>query len=177
MSLLTPELRARIGESASYTAPEELGRASFRYFGLAVGDYNPLYVDVAAAQAAGLRDVMAPPTLITETNQYMRGPRNDEGFMGHGWGIEIENTRLVRGGNEYEFVQPVHPDDVITATWTIADMTERRTSKGHDMLIITSRATYTNQRGERLASNTETLIFTSLDPTPDAAASEQGGAA
>ena len=32
------ELRARIGETAVYTAPEPLGRASIRYFALAVGD-------------------------------------------------------------------------------------------------------------------------------------------
>ena len=79
MTLLTPELQARIGETAVYTAPEELGRASIRYFALAVGDYNPLYVDQRAAQNAGLRDVMAPPTLVTETNQYMIGPRGEDG--------------------------------------------------------------------------------------------------
>ena len=36
----------------SYTAPEELGRASIRYFALAIGDYNPLYVDKRAAERA-----------------------------------------------------------------------------------------------------------------------------
>ena len=75
----------------------------------------------------------------------------------------------MRGGNEYEFVQPVHPDDVVTATWTIADMTERTTSKGLAMLVVTSRATYTNQRGETLCTNTETLIWTALPAAPAAA--------
>jgi hypothetical protein len=37
-------------------------------------------------------------------------------------GIEIDNTRLVRGGNSYRFTQPIHPDDVITATWRFDDM-------------------------------------------------------
>ena len=174
MTLLTDELSARIGETAVYTAPEELGRAAIRYFALAIGDYNPLYVDRRAAEAAGLRDVMAPPTLVCETNQYMIGPRGDDGYLGHGWGIEIPDTRIVRGGNEFEFFQPIHPDDVITASWTIADMTERRTSKGQDMLIVTSRATYTNQRGDTLCTNTETIIYTSLAP---AAPSTTGGAA
>ena len=174
MPLLTSELASRIGETAVYTAPEELGRASIRYFALAVGDYNPLYVDKRAAEQAGMRDVMAPPTMICETNQYMIGPRNDDGFMGHGWGIEIPDTRLVRGGNEYEFFQHVHPDDIITASWAIADITERQTSKGVDMVIVTSRATYTNQRGEQLCTNTETLIWTALPP---AAASADRGVA
>ena len=169
MGLLSDELRARIGEKASYTAPEELGRAAIRYFALAVGDYNPLYVDKNAASRAGYRDVIAPPTLIAETNQYMIGPRNDEGYMGHGWGIDIPDTRLVRGGNEYEFFQPVHPDDVVTATWEIVDATERTTSKGVEMLIVTSRATYTNQSNEKLMTNTETLIWTALPKKVEAA--------
>jgi acyl dehydratase len=162
VSLLTDELRARIGETAVYTAPEPVGRASIRYYALAVGDDNPIYTDAAAAAEGGHRDVIAPPTWITETNQYMTGGRNDEGYMGHGWGIEIPNTRLVRGGNSYVFERPVHPDTVITATWRIDGMTERQTSKGQDMLIVTSSATYTDQDGAVLATNTETLIWTSL---------------
>jgi acyl dehydratase len=162
VSLLTDELRERLGETAVYTAPEPVGRASIRYYALAVGDHNPLYTDDAAAAAAGYRDVIAPPTWVTETNQYMTGAPNAEGYMGHGWGIEIPNSRLVRGGNSYRFLQPIHPDDVITATWRIDDMKERTTSKGQDMLIVTSSATYTNQRDEVLATNTETLIWTSM---------------
>jgi acyl dehydratase len=162
VSLLTDDLRARIGETAVYTAPEPVGRASIRYYALAVGDQNPIYTDEVAAKAAGYRDVVAPPTWITETNQYMTGGRNDEGYMGHGWGIEIPNTRLVRGGNSYTFDHPIHPDDVVTATWRIDGASERQTSKGQDMLIVTSSATYTNQDGTVLATNTETLIWTSL---------------
>jgi acyl dehydratase len=162
VSLLTDDLRARIGETATYTAPDPVSRASIRYYAMAVGDENPLYTDDAAARAAGHRDVIAPPTWVTETNQYMTTGRNAEGYMGHGWGIEIPDTRLVRGGNTYAFHRPIHPDDVITATWRIDDMTERTTSKGQDMLVVTSSATYTNQDGELLATNTETLIWTSL---------------
>lgn len=164
MGLLTDDLRARIGETAIYRAPEPVGRASIRYYALAVGDENPLYTDEDAAAEAGYRDVVAPPTWITETNQYMTGGRNDEGYMGHGWGIEIPDTRLVRGGNSYTFHHPVHPDDVITATWRIDDATERTTSKGQDMLIVTSSATYTNQDGTTLATNTETLIWSTIAP-------------
>ena len=39
-------------------------------------------------------------------------------------------------------------------------MTERRTSAGAAMLIVTSEATYTDQHDELLLTNTETLIFT-----------------
>ncbi|HCK78944.1 MAG TPA: hypothetical protein DHW34_02890 [Actinobacteria bacterium] len=162
MGLLTDELRARIGETAVYTAPEPVGRAAIRYYAMAVGDDNPLYTDAEAAHHAGYRDVIAPPTWVTETNQYMSGVRNHEGYMGHSWGIEVPNSRLVRGGNSYTFDNPVYPEDIITATWEIVDATERTTSKGQDMLIVTSQATYTNQHGALIGTNTETLIWTAL---------------
>jgi acyl dehydratase len=161
-SLLTEEISALVGTTASYTAPEELGRASIRYFARAVGDDNPLYRDEAYARAHGYDGVVAPPTLVCETNQYADRPRDDDGYAGHVWPIEIPGTRLVRGGNEYTFHRAVHPEDVITATWRIASVSERVMSNGLPMLIVESVASYTNQRGELLATNSDTLIFQAL---------------
>ena len=162
--LLDDALRARVGETAVYTAPEPLGRASIRYFALAVGDDNPLWTDRSFARDHGHDDVVAPPTLIAETNQYMGGRRDHDGFLGHSWHITVPDTRLVRGGNAYEFAKPAGPDTVVTATWRISDMTERRTSAGLAMLVVTSEASYTDQHGDLLLTNTETLIFTELPP-------------
>ncbi|HVB46688.1 MAG TPA: MaoC family dehydratase N-terminal domain-containing protein [Streptosporangiaceae bacterium] len=164
MTLLTPALRAMVGREATYTAPEELGRAALRYFAVAVGDDNPLYTDDEFARAHGYPGVIAPPTLICETNQYAGLSRDEDGYAGHSWGLEVPGTRLVRGGNSYVFHRPVRPADVITATWRITGMTERTTSRGLDMLIVTSVAQYTSQSGEPLVTNTETLIFTALEP-------------
>ena len=47
VNLLTPEVRACLGQTADFVAPEALGRASIRYFALALGDANPLWVDDA----------------------------------------------------------------------------------------------------------------------------------
>lgn len=162
MSLLTDEIRALIGREVAYTAPEELGRASIRYFATAVGDDNPLYTDEAYAREHGYDTVIAPPTLICETNQYAGLPRDPDGFAGHGWQIEVPGTHLVRGGNAYTFHRPVRPDDVITATWRIADITERVNGRGQAMLIVTSTADYTDARGEPLARNEETLIYVEI---------------
>jgi acyl dehydratase len=162
MTLLTHDIRALVGREVTYTAPEELGRAAIRYFATAVGDDNRLYTDAAYARQHGYDDVIAPPTLICETNQYAAVARDDEGHAGHSWHLELPNTRQVRGGNSYEFHQPVRPTDRITATWRIRDVAERTTGGGADMLIVTSRASYTNQRGELLATNEETIIFVAL---------------
>ncbi|MEV4898921.1 MaoC family dehydratase N-terminal domain-containing protein, partial [Nonomuraea sp. NPDC055795] len=67
----------------TYTAPEELGRAAIRYFAEAVGDANPLYTDDAYAREHGYDGVIAPPTLIFETNQFTGLPRDADGYCGH----------------------------------------------------------------------------------------------
>lgn len=164
MTLLTPQLRAMVGREVSYTAPEELGRASLRYFALAVGDANPLYTDEEYARAHGYPGVIAPPTLICETNQYSGLSRGADGYAGHSWHLDVPGTRLFRGGNSYIFHRPVVPTDVVTATWRITEMKERTTSRGQDMLIVTSVAEFTRQSGEPLVTNIETLIFTALEP-------------
>lgn len=164
MSLLTDELRARIGETVTYTAPEPLSRAAIRYYAVAVGDANPRYTDTEAARAAGHPDVVAPPTLLCDTNQYLGGAERDaDGFAGHSWGIHPPRCRIVRGGNDYVFHRPAYPDDVVTVTWRLTDLAERTNASGHDMLIVTSEATVAGAAGDLILVNTETVIHVALD--------------
>lgn len=163
MASLAEHAAELTGRRAVYTAPEEFGAAAFRYFARAVGDHNRLYTDVGYAREHGYRDLVSPPTLVCETNQYADLPMDGEGYAGHTWRIEIPRTRTVRGGNSYVFHRSVHPDDRITATWEIVDATVKTTRRGGEMLVVTSRAAYTNQAGEPLVDNTETIIFVSLE--------------
>lgn len=161
MSTTLETLLPWIGRTVRYIAPEPIGAAAFRYFAIAIGDDNPLYRDRAAAHSAGYRDVIAPPTLICETNQYLHGRPDDDGYLGHQWDFPVPaGARQIRGGNSYELFQPVYPDDIITATWRVADITEKPSSKGGSMVIILSEVAFTNQRGEALATNTDTMIWT-----------------
>ena len=157
-SYITDELRSWIGREVSYAAPEELGRASIRYFALALGDDNPLFHDEAYARTTGHGAIVAPPTLVCETNQFFRNPPDDNGYIGHHWPLPLPSNRFIRGGNEYEFHQPVHAEDRITVTWRLVDLYERQTSSAGLMIFVVSEARYTNQRGELLAVNRETNI-------------------
>lgn len=162
--LVTDELRGYIGQEVRYTAPEELGQASIRYFALALGDDNPLYRDEAFARQTRHGGIIAPPTLVCETNQpYDRQPDAD-GYIGHTWDLPLPECRLLRGANEYEFFQPVRPTDRITATWRISDIYERDTRRGGLLLFVASEVTYHNQAGELLAVNRETVIYQPREP-------------
>ena len=154
-SVITDELRAWVGRTETYTAPEPIGRASLRYFALAVGDQNPLYVDVDAAAEAGYRDVVAPPTFVCESVQYMDGTKDEEGYAGHTWPLPVpEGYRTVRGGNHYQFHQAAHPDDQLTVTWTLQEISEKKR-----MIFCISVVEYRNQRDELIAVNNDTIIY------------------
>ena len=163
MTLLTDEIRALVGSTRTYTAPEPFGRAAGRYFALAVGDHNPLYTDDEAARAVGLDGVTIPPTLVCETNQYAGLEMDEEGYAGHTWQLHVPGARQVRGGNRYTFHRRIRPDDVVTASWEITHVEEKQNRAGADMLIVHSRASYTDGHGEPLADNEETIIFVSLE--------------
>ena len=158
---LFERLKATVGQELVLEAPDEIGRAAFRQYALAVGDFNPLYSDREAAEAQGLRDVMAPPTLVCDTWQYVNSDMDARGDL-VGRGSFGELTGL-RGGNEYEFFQPVHPDDVITARWMVKDVYQR-TGRTGTIIFQVVEATYSNQRGELLARNTETLFYREESP-------------
>lgn len=159
MTRMTPELKEWIGRSATYHAPEELGLASLRYFALALQDENPIYQDADYAQTSRFAGIIAPPTLVCETNQIVRQAPNHEGYIGHHWELPVENRRFIRGGNDYEFHQPARPDDRISVTWTILDIYERPSRRLGELLFVVSEARYVNQHGALLATNRETNIY------------------
>ncbi|MFE3280270.1 MaoC family dehydratase N-terminal domain-containing protein [Nocardia sp. NPDC059239] len=152
------ELRALIGKSATYTAPEEIGCASARYYAQATADNNPLYRDVASAKEVGLPSTIVPPTWLFDTNQYADLPRNADGYAGH-WPIELPGMRSVRGGHDYQWFRDIYPHDIITAHWRITDVTERTARSGTSMIVVTSSCHYTDERGAPIAQQTETLLF------------------
>lgn len=158
MSLLTDEIKSYIGREATYIAPEPLGAAAIRYFATAIRDGNPLYYDEAFAKGTRHGGIVAPPTLVCETNQYMPGPIPDDGNMGHEWDVPVENARRLRGGNEYEFFEPVRPTDRLRVTWRILDIYEKSTARGA-LLFLISEARYFNQDDTMLVVDRETYIY------------------
>ena len=162
MALLTDELKGWIGREAHYPAREELGRASIRYFALALGDDNPLYQDDAYAKNAGYPSLIAPPTLICETCQYAHHAPNADGYIGHEWHLPVPNARLIRAGNDYEFTRALLPADRISVTWTLEDIVERSASRGGTQLFVTSVARYRDAKGEVVAINRETVVYQPL---------------
>ena len=147
------KLKAKIGKEIVYQAPDEISRASIRKYALAIGDFNPLYTDREVAKEHGLRDVVAPPTLVCDTWQYIDSHGLDErgDLLGRGEALEVMG---LRAGNDYEFFRPVYPDDVITACWKIQDVYEK-TGRSGRLVFWDIQVSYYNQHSELLTRETE----------------------
>ena len=145
-----------VGTEYVFTAPDEVGRASIRKFALAIGDLHPWYVNREVAATGPYGDVVAPPTLVCETTQYYRGEVDAEG--GFTDRARLPPGQAIRASNDYVFHRPLRPDDVITARWTVCQVYEKAGRSGH-LLFVGFDITYTNQDGELLAENHETLVY------------------
>src|SRR3954449_2793539 len=96
-----------------------VGREKIREFALAVGETNPLHLDVEAARAAGYRDVVAPPMFAAVYCSPAIMPALFDPDVG------IDFARLVHGGQEFTWGALVVAGDEVTTTVTVKDITER----------------------------------------------------
>jgi acyl dehydratase len=153
------EFEGLLAQRATYRAKAPLGAASFDYFARAIGDDAAVYVEDAAAQAAGYKERIAPPTFVCETVQYSNRAADENGYIGHNWDLALDGWQRVRGGNAYRFHQLVVASDILDVEWTVESVRETSGSRGDHMVVVVSLALYRNQRGELLAENRETMIY------------------
>jgi len=116
-----------------------VGREKVKEFALAVGEREPLYLDVGAARAAGFADVVAPPMFAVVYSSPALGPALFDPEVG------IDFAHMVHGGQS--FTWPARPlvvaGDEITTSLSVRDISEHG-DKGFYVFESTS----TNQRGE-----------------------------
>ena len=124
-----------------------VGREKIREYARAVGETNPVHLDLAAARASGHGDLVAPPMFAvvycSETiEEALLDPR-----------VGIDFAMLVHGGQEFEWGPLVVAGDEITTDVTVSEIYER---VGMGFYVFTSRSL--NQRGEIVSSGKWTQI-------------------
>ena len=124
-----------------------VGREKVREYAYAVGETNPLYLDVEAARAAGHEDVVAPPmfAVVYAFRSVMPVFFDPE--------VGIDFSRLVHGGQEFTWGPLVVAGDEIATTLVVADIN----SRGRNSFFV-FETTSTNQRGETVCVGTWTNI-------------------
>ena len=96
-----------------------MGREKVREYARAVGETNPLHLDVEAARAAGYADVVAPPMFAV----VFSAPAIAPGLFDPEVGIDF--ARMVHGGQEFRWGRLVVAGDEITTVATVKDISER----------------------------------------------------
>ena len=124
-----------------------VGREKVREYAHAVGETNPLYLDVEAARAAGHRDVVAPPMFAV----VYASPAVIPAFFDPAVGMDF--ARMVHGGQELTWGPLVVAGDEITTEVEVADISERG---GVSFYVFESRSD--NQDGERVCTGRWTCI-------------------
>src|SRR2546430_16276280 len=124
-----------------------VGREKIREYANAVGETNPLHLDLDAARAAGYGDLVAPPMFAVVYSAPAMAPAILDPEVG------LNLAMMVHGGQEFAWEKPVVAGDEITTTASVKDISERD-GKGFYVFETVS----TNQDGDPVATGTWTNI-------------------
>jgi acyl dehydratase len=143
---------SKIGQSfAPFTY--QVQRNKIHELNVAIGDENPIYHSREAAEEAGFPDVpLSPtsPTLFSNWATRKTGPSMAD--------IGIDVRRILHGEEEFEYIAPIYPGDMLTGTTTLVDGKTRQGSDNHAMDILTTETRYVNQDHQHVLTTRATII-------------------
>jgi acyl dehydratase len=124
-------------------------RTRLQFFAKAIGEKNPVYVDPAAAKAAGYADVPAPPTFLFAAE--LDSGANDQLLAD----LDIPLAKLLHGEQSFRYLRPVCAGDTVTVQSTITDIYDK---KGGKLEFAVKDSRVTNQREELVAELRTVLV-------------------
>ncbi len=118
--------RSLIGRE-SEPVVHDVEKGAVQRFAEAIGDPNPIYVDEAAARAAGYASIVAPPTfpVVLTSNERFRHS------------LDLGTRSILHGEQQFEYTRPIVAGDRITVRSKVADVQERAGASGPmDVLVV-----------------------------------------
>ena len=141
-----------VGRTYPAGEPYLVSRERIRAFAEAIGDPLPAYRDVAASQALGYTDVVAPPTFaivlaLRASTQVAPDPE-----------LGLDYTRVVHGEQRFAHSRPIVAGDELVAVTTVESIRE---AAGNDM--ITTRVDISTTAGEAVCTAHSLLVSRGAD--------------
>jgi len=130
-----------------HTVEVEAGR--LRAFAKAIGETDPVFVDEAAARAAGYRGVPAPPTYAFSLELDQARPF----AMLEALGIRLQ--RVLHGTQRFRYLAPICAGDRIRLESVVEDQYEK---SGGALAFVVIRTTATNQLDEVVVEMHKTVV-------------------
>ena len=153
MSLIPPETRALVGQRLGEPVSATIHADEAERFAYAAGDASPIYLDDAAARAAGYRGRVVPPGFLVwafERPRPLAALREDGLWRDAGSPLRLHVSRVLYGGEEWEYHAPVYAGETICAETRLASLEEKTGGSG-PFVLMTTETTYTNAAGEVVA--------------------------
>jgi acyl dehydratase len=126
----------------------DVEKNAIRRFAEALGDPNPIYVDEAAARAAGHTGLVAPatfPAALVVNDRFRHS-------------LDLGTRNVLHGEQVIETARPIVAGDRITVKTKVADVQERTGPSGTmDFLVLEDEGR--DDKGELVFRSRETLIL------------------
>lgn len=156
-SALTPEVLSFIGRKGEAVTGYPVTAEEIRRYCYAVDDLNPRWLDPATPGG-----VTAPPMFVSipfDIDRPLRELSEDGTALEHRGVIfpPVSLKRKLFGGLEIEWFAELRAGDVLTRQYKVLEIFERRGASGPSV-FVRIEGTYTNQRGEKVAVEVNTII-------------------
>ena len=120
----------------------DVEKGRIRFFAEVIGATDPIYFDTNAAQAAGYRNVVAPPTFIF-------GAESDSGVLMKLLDtLKIDLRELLHGEQRFDYHAPVCAGDTLRFQTRVTDIYDK---KGGALEFVVNDTKVTNQLGEHVS--------------------------
>lgn len=129
------------------TVTIDAGRLTF--FAKAIGETNPVFTDVAAAKAAGHRDLPVPPTFLFGIELEQPDPFEWLAALG------VDMRRVLHGEQSFTYHSTAHAGDVLTSAPSVGNVYSK---KGGALEFIEKSSKVTRPDGELVAELTTVIV-------------------
>ena len=146
-----------MGDEIVFELPIE--RGAIQDFALAVGEDNPIFFEPDAAMAAGLPELVAPPTFTVR--QIFPVPREERETR---LGTNLDYARVLHGEQEFVYRRLPAAGEVLTGRVRVSKDFEKEGKRGGAMRFVTYESVFTDSEGEEVLRAYYTLIQTAKDP-------------
>jgi acyl dehydratase len=135
-----------------FTATVEAGK--IRLFCKAIGEEDPIYVDEAAAKAAGYRAIPVPLTFL----QAIIADDPEKGGLLRLLNVDI--GLILHGEQHFDYLAPVHVGDKVTCQQKVVDMYDK---KGGALWFVVQETEMKDQAGKLVAKGTGITVVRNPD--------------
>ncbi len=128
----------------------KMERGRLQFFAKAIGQQDPVYVDVAAARAAGHPDLPVPPTFLFSLEFEQPDPLAYLSDLG------IDLGSVMHGEERFDYTRLAFAGETLTAKSHVADVYAKR---GGSLEFVEIRTTLTRDDGDEIAVLSKVLVI------------------